>query len=291
MRATSPRSLYLRDFVAPGRVLHAASTTYGPGNLTAPHTHDFAEVFWIRAGRGIHRVNGRRLPLQAADLVFIRPHDVHALAAPRGEQMTLVNVAFSTHELRFLKQRYFQGQPQWPWGAPGSLPRVLKLGAGQMQHLDDWSHVLSQPAQSQMVLDAFLLEVLIWYQTRPPGGGGPQEPEWLRLALWELARSNRLAGGVSELARLAGRGRAHISRVVRRTRGVTPTELVNRLRLDRAARELRMTGRPIIRIALDCGWSNLSHFYRLFRQRFGLTPRQYRLRAQTPLRLPPHHKS
>ncbi len=42
-----------------------------------------------------------------------------------------------------------------------------------------------------------------------------------------------------------------------------------------------MTDLPIVRIAGDCGIGNLSHFYRLFNARFGVTPRRYRLGHQT----------
>ena len=61
----------------------------------------------------------------------------------------------------------------------------------------------------------------------------------------------------------------------------TATALINELRLTRAAAELKMTDLPIVRIAAECGIANLSHFYRLFNARFGVTPRRYRLGQQT----------
>jgi AraC family cel operon transcriptional repressor len=47
-----------------------------------------------------------------------------------------------------------------------------------------------------------------------------------------------------------------------------------------AARELRITDRPITDIAYECGLSNLSHFYSLFRRAHGQTPRAFRLGRQ-----------
>jgi AraC family cel operon transcriptional repressor len=64
---------------------------------------------------------------------------------------------------------------------------------------------------------------------------------------------------------------------VRAVFGLTPSAYINRVRMDYAARELRVTARPITDIALDCGLSNLSHFYALFRNAHGHTPRAYRL--------------
>lgn len=44
-----------------------------------------------------------------------------------------------------------------------------------------------------------------------------------------------------------------------------------------AAGQLLTTDRPTSRIVYECGYESLSYFYRLFRERFGTSPRQYRL--------------
>ncbi len=107
-------------------------------------------------------------------------------------------------------------------------------------------------------------------------------PPWLGDALARFAADpDALAGGVPGLAALAGRSREHVNRVIRDRTGETATTLVNELRLTRAPAELRMTERPVVRIATDCAISDLSHFYRLFNARFGVTPRRYRLAQQT----------
>jgi AraC family cel operon transcriptional repressor len=68
-----------------------------------------------------------------------------------------------------------------------------------------------------------------------------------------------------------------VNRTVRRCGGQTATDVVNGLRLERAALRLRMTTDGILDVALDCGFGNLGHFYRCFRGRFGMTPKAYRL--------------
>ena len=36
------------------------------------------------------------------------------------------------------------------------------------------------------------------------------------------------------------------------------------------------TDRPIIEIALDCGFNNVTYFYRLFKRKYDLSPAFYR---------------
>ncbi len=65
-------------------------------------------------------------------------------------------------------------------------------------------------------------------------------------------------------------------RCFRQTLGTTPIQYLRRLRLEQAARLLLTTDKPIHRISLECGFSDVSYFTRLFRRETGLTPRAYR---------------
>ncbi|MBU2665149.1 helix-turn-helix domain-containing protein [Actinoplanes bogorensis] len=58
--------------------------------------------------------------------------------------------------------------------------------------------------------------------------------------------------------------------------GVTPLQYQQDLRLGHAEMLLRTTGHPIERIARDCGWGDARHFRRLFAERHGTSPREYR---------------
>jgi AraC family cel operon transcriptional repressor len=138
--------------------------------------------------------------------------------------------------------------------------------------------------QSLLEIEACLLdlfnEVCV---ARRPGMDqtGATLPAWLQEAVAQLQRPERIAGGAGALADLAGRSAEHISRTVRARTGMTTTQFILGLKLERAARQLRMTDRAILEVALDCGLGNLAYFYRVFKRRYGLTPRHYRLRQQT----------
>ena len=80
------------------------------------------------------------------------------------------------------------------------------------------------------------------------------------------------------LARLSGKSPEHLSRSFRTHLGSTPTDWLNRLRLERAALRLSHTNESILAISLDLGFEHLGYFYRLFKRRYGLAPRAYRQR-------------
>ncbi len=65
-----------------------------------------------------------------------------------------------------------------------------------------------------------------------------------------------------------------------RTFGTTPHRWIVDQRLNRAQLQLITTPDPISKIARDCLIPNPSHFIKLFRRRFGLTPLAYRRRYE-----------
>ena len=81
---------------------------------------------------------------------------------------------------------------------------------------------------------------------------------------------------LKEMAASAGMSKYHFLRVFRRLTGVTPHQYLISARLRRAALALASSPRPVIDIALDSGFGDLSTFNKTFRAAFGLTPTQYR---------------
>lgn len=82
--------------------------------------------------------------------------------------------------------------------------------------------------------------------------------------------------GLSEMARDAGMSPYHFLRTFRRVVGMTPHQFILRTRLHNAAVQLRRSGQPVLDIALDTGFADLSTFNRRFRSVMGMTPTAYR---------------
>ncbi len=68
----------------------------------------------------------------------------------------------------------------------------------------------------------------------------------------------------------------HIIRAFRKTYGVTPHKHLTDLRIQYAKELLTTTDRPIQRIAEDCGYTDISVFYKCFFKAVGATPIDYK---------------
>ncbi|NUQ61515.1 MAG: helix-turn-helix transcriptional regulator [Pirellulales bacterium] len=70
----------------------------------------------------------------------------------------------------------------------------------------------------------------------------------------------------------------HLARLFRRERGMSFGDYLRELRLRKAAELLSRTAAPVQRIAARVGYKDPSRFASHFRRRFGLTPREFRMR-------------
>jgi AraC family cel operon transcriptional repressor len=275
--------LLWRQTVLPGQAYHIARHAMRGPMPHKLHTHDFAEVFWVEKGEGVHEINGRRLVLHPGMLVAVRPKDCHGF---RGSMagFTIVNVAFPTETLVFLRNRYGVGGDSFLW-ASTPLPFQTTVNASQRRWLRDWADHLGRAPCIRLELERFLLDLLRELNAAASCADNVRPlPDWLAHALERIAEPQHLALGTPQLAKLAGRTPQHVNAVLKAERGLTSTEVVNQARLDYSAAQLRMSNKKIIEICLDCGLQNLGHFHRLFRNHFGTTPRLYRQRLQAVVR-------
>ena len=82
----------------------------------------------------------------------------------------------------------------------------------------------------------------------------------------------------AELAKAAGASERNFHRKLQQTLGITPYELMLRVRIEAAAEALATSHASLADIAIDHGFCDQSAFTRYFRQRTGQTPKQFRRR-------------
>ena len=97
----------------------------------------------------------------------------------------------------------------------------------------------------------------------------------VQAALQEITQNYREAS-LSNVARTYGVSLAYVSECVRTQTGKTYKELLQKHRMETAARLLRRSDLNIQQIITQVGYENTSYFYRLFHERYGQSPREYR---------------
>ena len=78
------------------------------------------------------------------------------------------------------------------------------------------------------------------------------------------------------LFELSSVSREHLIRSFKKYLGTTPTQYINRLRLNYATNQLANTNRKVVDICYGSEFGNLSYFYQSFKFAYGVTPKDYR---------------
>jgi YesN/AraC family two-component response regulator len=82
---------------------------------------------------------------------------------------------------------------------------------------------------------------------------------------------------VDGIAKTAGVTANHLTRIFSAETGYTPVQYLRELRLNRAVNLLQNTDMKIADVARSVGYENVEHFSRVFKRRYGKSPKRYSL--------------
>ncbi|WP_200761166.1 AraC family transcriptional regulator [Poriferisphaera corsica] len=246
------------------------------------HTHKgFCEFLYPVSGLITNTINGIAVNQKPGDLILIREQDTHHL---KGSNFTYFNINFDLADLlEFCSSLKID---------PYSNVRLRSILVGtnvchykvtDEQHIN-LTHSLNalfehqQTPLGNMMFQKFLLSIMVDFIIAPTkqSVASNNAPLWLNDLLNHIADNIDLNLVVNDLPEICDRTHEHISRVFKKHLSCTPSQYLNNLRLEKAARLLVHSNQPILDIAYTVGFNNLNYFYKLFSDKYLLTPMKYR---------------
>ncbi|NOU35279.1 MAG: AraC family transcriptional regulator [Kiritimatiellaceae bacterium] len=270
------KMLKWRDFAESGEAFHVARIELKKASRVVAHGHaDYMELLLVESGSLLQTINGRQTVLEKGALLLIRPQDTHGLR-PVGKGAVFVNIAIPIGLVDDLQQRYFPPASA-PWNLQSENPPLFTLDQAVQIRLTGRIDLLARAPRTRFEIDCFLMNLLRELRVPSIENKSGEMPNWLASACREIQNADLCREGLPAFVKLAGRSPEHVSRVLKKCTGKTPTQLINEARLTESARRLCMTSDGILEIAAVCGFDNPAYFYRLFKQKYGQPPRRYRV--------------
>lgn len=78
------------------------------------------------------------------------------------------------------------------------------------------------------------------------------------------------------IARAAGVSEIYFRKLFKKQFGVTPHAYMQQIRINKAKAMLENGNVPIEKIYFDCGYNNIYYFFKVFKEKTGYTPTEYR---------------
>lgn len=254
------------------------------------HAHRHLELTWIERGFGLRLVGNDASSFEDGDLVLLGSQVPHTWLTQGARQRPMP----ASSVVQFAPE-WLQSSP-WPELARagpllllaarglhirGKCAKEVKAAMTRMREADDYARLAALIG----IIGSLVRHPrdLVPIATAPSADGRSNDGwadaassrrvdrviDWLQRHLAEELR-------VDDAAKLAHVSPAAFSRWFKREVGKTFTQYLNDLRFGAACVRLRQSDRPVATIAQDCGFATMSHFNRQFRQRAGMTPREYR---------------
>lgn len=251
------------------------------------HAHNYIEIMYMCSGQTVHTIDGERpLTLRAGELLFLNQHVSHAVRRA-GENDIGVNFIvlpqFFDYALELIGTgnvvgKFLVGGLRQSGGDMGCLHfRVADVPIVQnlVENLA-WSIVYPQPNArkiNQITMGLLLLQLLNYTQELETPGGSQ-----VLTVLREIEENYRTVD-LTWLAKELHVSLPYLSSAVHEATGRTFKELLLEKRLTKAASLLLETRLPVQDVISAVGYENTSYFYRVFRERFGCSPKDYRRQA------------
>lgn len=230
------------------------------------HTHPVWSVAIIESGSTMSAHSGGYHRAEAGQIVVVPPGHVHACNPTDGDPISYL--------MFYLSCEWFA--PTQPAGVYPVFPSPI---IDDPPLFERWRALFGELIADLDTADRAPLQAavasLVAAHAKPDTKQLSAE-ESSAVATAKRVLRERLAQRVTlkELAAETNMSRSHLSRAFTAAEGLPPHTYHNQLRVDRA-RELLAAGAPLAEAGLATGFTDQSHFSRVFRQYTGATPSQY----------------
>lgn len=274
-------------FLGKGQLIEMhAHTRFAP---FPKHRHNFVEIVYMYSGSTTHIINGKeRVELSEGDLLLMNQNVYHEIL-PAGKEDIAVDFTVLPaffHKpmamldrknalLNFLVTAFSSGDSGAGYlhiPAKGILP-VENLLETLIWSLIDNKQDMESLLQTTMGLTFMYLSV---YADKIIYTGREQEEQNLVLSVMRYIESRFADGTLEEISEKLDRPTYAVSRLLKKHTGKNFKELLKEQKLKSAAALLGESNMPVEDIMSSIGYENSSFFYRIFREKYGCSPKEYR---------------
>jgi len=253
----------LKSCQVPGFIL--SECTYPPHFETPPHAHGRALFCLAVEGAYTARYGPRTCTCEPASLLFHAPNEMHS-------------EHFQNSGGRFF---IIEIEPWWlervrKQGGVIDVSSDFKSGSLAMFGMNLYKEFREMDEVSPLIIEGLMLAIIGKASRRATTTSTSQAPRWLEQAKQILRDRFSETLTLTEIADSVGVNPAYLAQMFHKYYQGTVGGYLRQLRLEFACQEMATSKMPLCQIALAAGFSDQSHFSRMFKRYMGVSPTQYR---------------
>ncbi|WP_374285692.1 AraC family transcriptional regulator [Lactococcus sp.] len=258
------------------------------------HRHEFLEFNYMLDGECTQIINGKEMKLSKGDLVLLNSKSRHKIKA-LSENDILINIIFPKEkfDLEWMSEINRQDNTLFSF----LMQDITSHSEGEYVYFeghknDNIKINIEQMLNKYFTYGNFSNEMLRFYipilfmelvgntPYRISGKISNSITNEIIIKSLELIEDEYETLTLSSLSKKLSYSKNYLSNLLKEKTSFTFTELLNKERLRRACLLLNSTQIPIREISYSVGISNVNYFYKIFRDRYNLSPKEYRLKLE-----------
>lgn len=250
------------------------------------HYHDYCEITYVESGCGMYFVNGRSYPVSPGDIVIFNNVEPHRWDIT-GSSMHVLVLTFHTDLVSDPADR-FSGKYLKPFMERGSNFEN-KLGAGDAYTKIIYNIMLELFMEKQQKLNGYMemikadiLRILTYLIRNYEKADSDNIGENIKEKQRSMKRLEKVfyyindhfteAVTLEDAAEIACMSPGYFSSYFKKVTSYTFSDYLIMMRLKKVRELYATTDKSITAIAMDCGFRNMSNFYRLYKKKIGPLP-------------------
>ena len=242
---------------------------------------DFHQLYTVREGQGFVETETEKTPIHENQIFYAPPHTAHRLVDDPADPLTVVVLCFYDSvfcdctvavESLSLFRRTLPALSPFKIGDNYTRLQIRnRFKALFVEQLQKWDGADAVMLSQLIELLVFVTRVYVEHQKL-----SPSDPSAAAFAgsLHYLEDNFFRPIKVEELAELANMSYRSYTEQFKRRTGVTVTQYLTERRVEYAKRLMLETD-DILFAAVEAGFGDLTHFYRVFKKITGSTPKQF----------------
>lgn len=252
------------------------------------HSHSFVEINYMLSGECVNIVNGQKLHMQCGDFLIMAPGCRHEIE-PLGENDLLINLILLPISAEMILEKTIPGRSEIAqfliaalYSDSSKSNYVLLNTHGNEKIYNVVCDLLIEYYNQDQIAADVLVECLMHELFARLWRFNEQHPDMLTFAfkpnskvamIINFIKENSIACTRESVAKHFSYSPSRLSNILNETIGKGFVQLRNEFRLNIAENKLMSTNLPVRTIAEECGFTNVTHFYKVYKEYFGKLPR------------------
>lgn len=250
------------------------------------HWHDEMELIYIKKGIGRITVDFREYKVTGPSLVLILPGQLHSIDPFNEEAMEYENIIFSPNMLVSRQNDVTATDFLLPLitgkiTVPTVFTPVYPYYEDIIAPIDACDEICkTKPQGYELYVKSQLFQFFFILDNRcrnlTTTGKNKKTLDKMKIVLKYIENNYMQKITIGDIAATVGFSESHFMRYFKETMGTSFVEYLRDYRLTIASRLLTSSDSSILNIAAETGFENLSYFNRVFKEKYKMTPRQFR---------------